>query len=227
MEIDKGQKLFSETILIVDDDPFNLTILNNLLKSNYKIKVANNGENALKVAASDTSIDLILLDIIMPDITGYEVCQKLKEMPKLKDIPVIFTSALTETCEIVKGFDVGGVDYITKPFKPEEVNARVGVHLELKRTKNEIQSLLSKTLVGSVRLLVDVLTFSQPQLVQRSYRIRKYAKPILEKMKFDTQEAWNIELATMLSHIGCIAIPKEIMEKVNKQQKLTEAEAYQ
>lgn len=221
MDEQRDKKKNLETILIVDDDPLNLTILNNLLKEKYAVKVANNGTNALKVANSDLSIDLILLDIIMPDIMGYEVCEKLKENSKLKDVPIIFTSALSETHEIVKGFQVGGVDYITKPFHPEEVNARVEVHLELKRAKNEIQSLLSKTLVGSVRLLIDVLTFSQPHLVQQSYRVRKYAKAMVQKLNLDAQESWSIELSTMLSHIGCIAVPKEVMDKVNKNQKLT------
>ena len=213
-----------ETILIVDDDALNLTVLSNLLKGKYRIKVANNGETALRATASDPKVDLILLDIIMPDMSGYEVCQHLKNDSVLKEIPVIFTSGLSETHDIVKGFEVGGVDYVTKPYHPEEVYARVEVHLELKRAKDEIKSLLSKTLVGSIRLLIDMLTITQPTLMQQSYRIRNYAKGILKKMNIDSQEAWSIELATMLSHIGCVTISKEIMEKVAANQKLSAGE---
>lgn len=210
MEETEGLVL-KETILIVDDDPLNLTILSNLLKMKYKIKIANNGTTALRVAESDPAIDLILLDIVMPDLDGFEVCSRLKEHPKLKEVPVLFTSGLTDTHDIVKGFHVGAVDYITKPFQPEEVYARVKVHLALKVAKDEIQSLLSKTLVGSIKLLMDSLTMTQPQLVHQSQRIRKYAKQIISKLEINTQDAWSIELATMLSHIGCISIPNSIL----------------
>ena len=203
-----------ETILIVDDSPENLTILSNLLKSKYKVKAASNGENAIKIVGSDSPPDLILLDIIMPGMNGYEVCKYLKKNPKTAEIPVLFTSSLSETADILKGFQAGAVDYITKPFQPEEVFARVNVHLELKRTKSEIQSFLSKTLIGSVRLLIEILTITQPQLVQQSNRIRSYAKSIISKLSLDANDAWSIELATMLSHIGCISIPSEVLRKV-------------
>lgn len=214
----------TETILIVDDDPLNLTILSNLLKDKYKIKVANNGETALRVAEADPDLDLILLDILMPGINGYVVCKRLKAHPQLKDIPVLFTSALSDPRDIIKGFEVGGVDYITKPFRPEEVNARVEVHIELRRAKTEIQSLLSKTLVGSVRLLLDVLTMTKPKLVQQSYRIRKYAKDIIKTLDIGAQDAWSIELAIMLSHIGCISFSDDLLSKVLDGKALTNEE---
>lgn len=122
-------------ILIVDDTPANLQVLSELLRqNNYKVRPVPSGKLALK-AASASPPDLILLDITMPEMNGYEVCQHLKQDPQLKDIPVIFISALNETIDKVKAFQAGGVDYIIKPFQFEEVQARVGTHLSLSRTQ--------------------------------------------------------------------------------------------
>jgi len=119
-------------ILVVDDNQENLRVVSNYLKeSGFKIALAMNGEEALKILSSD-KIDLILLDVMMPGMDGFEVCGKLKQDQKLKDIPIIFLTAKTETEDIVKGFQAGGVDYITKPFRKEELHARVNCHVELK-----------------------------------------------------------------------------------------------
>jgi signal transduction histidine kinase len=126
-------------ILIVDDVPDNLKVLSGILKDNgYKIRPVLNGQLALEVAENEKP-DLILLDIMMPEMDGYEVCRRLKENPKLKDIPVIFISALNETRDIVIAFKSGGVDYITKPFQADEVLARVNTHLQLRRQSTELQ----------------------------------------------------------------------------------------
>ncbi|MDO8803120.1 MAG: response regulator, partial [Elusimicrobiota bacterium] len=103
-----------------------------------KVRAAFSGEMALQAARNDPP-DLILLDINMPEMNGYEVCRQLKADERLKDIPVIFLSALTETMDKVKAFGLGGVDYITKPFQFEEVEARVETHLELRRQKSQLQ----------------------------------------------------------------------------------------
>lgn len=218
-----------ETILVVDDAPFNITLLSNILKPRFHVIAAPNGETALKILDSPNLPDLILLDIIMPGMDGYEVCKALKANPKTAEIPILFTSSLSETPDIVKGFHVGGVDYITKPFQPEEVFARVEVHLALKRAKAEIQSVLSKTLVGSIRLMIETLTITQPQLVKQSNRIRRYAKDILKRLALDPQDSWSIELATMLSHIGCISMPDTVMKKMlmGKRLEPDELERYQ
>ncbi|MCB4791890.1 MAG: response regulator [Elusimicrobia bacterium] len=122
-------------ILIVDDTPANLELLFAMLdERRYKIRAAVSGKIALEAAHNDAP-DLILLDINMPEMNGYEVCRCLKEDEKLKDIPVIFLSALSEQEDKVKAFAAGGVDYITKPFHSEEVRARVETHLTLKATR--------------------------------------------------------------------------------------------
>jgi len=120
------------TILVVYDTPDNLTLMSNLLKDNYKVKVASNGERALEIAASGLPPDLILLDIMMPGIDGYEVCRRLKRDHKTMNIPVIFLTAKTGVNNETKGLELGAIDYITKPISPPIVMARVKNHLALK-----------------------------------------------------------------------------------------------
>jgi DNA-binding NtrC family response regulator len=120
------------TILIVDDTPENLTLMNNLLKDDYKVKVANCGEKALKIVASDSPPDLILLDIMMPGMDGYEVCRRLKYDLSTSNIPVIFLTARSEMEDEKKGLELGAVDYIIKPISPHTVLARIKNHLVLK-----------------------------------------------------------------------------------------------
>ena len=120
------------TILVVDDTPDNLSLMSNLLKDHYEVKIANNGEKALKIAASDSPPDLILLDIMMPGMDGYEVCGLLKRNPATANIPVIFLTAKAEATDEKKGLELGAVDYITKPISPPVVLARVKNHLVLR-----------------------------------------------------------------------------------------------
>lgn len=121
----------TDTILIVDDEPNNLKVLYNLLtEHDYEVRAARDGQTAITAAQDDTP-DLILLDIKMPQMDGYEVCRRLKADPNTAAVPVIFISALNQVTDIVEAFQVGGVDYITKPFQFEEVLARVHTHLTL------------------------------------------------------------------------------------------------
>src|SRR5476651_651236 len=121
------------SILVVDDTPANLQVLAGMLKARgYKVRPVPSGALALQAARRDPP-DLILLDINMPEMNGYEVCEQLKADDQLKGIPVIFISALTEQLDKVKAFALGGVDYLTKPFQMEELHARVETHLKLRR----------------------------------------------------------------------------------------------
>ena len=128
------------TVLVVDDTPDNLSLMSGLLKDLYKVKVANNGEKALQIAASDTPPDLILLDIMMPGMDGYEVCTRLKADEKTRDIPVIFLTAKVEVEDETRGLGLGAVDYITKPVSPPIVLSRVRNHLELKTARDLLQA---------------------------------------------------------------------------------------
>jgi sigma-B regulation protein RsbU (phosphoserine phosphatase) len=128
-----------QKILIVDDERLNINVLNDLLKTDYKIMAAINGKQALKAAESKSPPDLILLDIMMPEMDGYEVCSILKANEQTKDIPVIFVTAMGQTTDETKGLEVGAVDYLTKPVSPPIVQARVKTHLQRKRQRDELK----------------------------------------------------------------------------------------
>lgn len=137
------------SVLIVDDMPANIQLLAEALKSDYRIRVANQGTKALEIARSDTPPDLILLDIMMPGMDGYEVCQKLKENEATSAIPVIFVTAKSGVEDEAHGLNLGAVDYITKPFHLPVVRARVKTHVNLKLKTNLLEELA----------LIDGLTF--------------------------------------------------------------------
>ncbi len=123
----------NEKILIVDDNRQNIEILMDLFRQDYRVTAAINGERALKIARSESPPDIILLDIIMPDMDGYDVCKILKDDQKTKDIPILFVTAVSEVMDETKGFSLGAVDYITTPFHPPMIKARVDLHLNLMR----------------------------------------------------------------------------------------------
>ena len=132
---------FSEkqTILVVDDAPGNLQLLHGLLKDEYKVQIANHGKAALRIASTLPFPDIILLDVMMPDLDGYEVCKRLKADPATADIPVIFLTARDQVEDEEKGFAVGCVDYITRPVSPPILRARVRTHLALKGARDYLK----------------------------------------------------------------------------------------
>ena len=130
-----------ETILIVDDTPTNIQILAQALMKNYEIKVAVSGAAALGITLGKDKPDLILLDVMMPEMDGYEVCRRIKQDPESWDIPIIFVTAKGEFADQKLGFDLGAVDYITKPFEIPLVLARINVHLRLKRKSERLERL--------------------------------------------------------------------------------------
>ncbi|NIN33602.1 MAG: response regulator, partial [Gammaproteobacteria bacterium] len=135
-------------ILIVDDNPQNLKVLGNILREDgYVPVVAQNGPQALEFVQREKP-DLILLDIMMPEMDGYEVCKKLKKDKDAKDIPVIFLTAKTETKDLLLAFEVGGVDYVTKPFNSVELLLRVKTHIDLKKAEAELLKSVKLETVG-------------------------------------------------------------------------------
>ncbi len=130
-------KEFRKTILVVDDTTENIDVLVGVLQGRYKIKAAKSGEQAIKLAIKDAP-DLILLDVMMPGMDGYETCQILKSESGTKDVPIIFLTAKTEMEDIVRGFDLGAVDYVTKPFNPTELKARINTHLTIQQQKIQL-----------------------------------------------------------------------------------------
>lgn len=147
-------------ILIVDDNTNNIQVLGNILRENeYEIAIALSGQEALEWVDSE-DFDLVLLDIMMPEMDGYEVCQRIKKIDKHKDIPIIFLTAKTDTDSIVNGLEYGAVDYITKPFNSSELLARVKTHLDLKNARDSLafaNSQLEKEKEKSDKLLTNIL----------------------------------------------------------------------
>jgi PleD family two-component response regulator len=118
-------------VLVVDDVKENISALNRMLRPYYTIMAAETGEKALSLSQSDNPPDIILLDVMMPEMDGFEICTRLKADPRTEDIPIIFLSGLHETENKVKGLELGAVDYVSKPFEPEEVIARLATHLTI------------------------------------------------------------------------------------------------
>jgi len=133
-----------QTILIIDDEVTNINILNEVLKTDYKVVFAKDGEKGMKIARSETPPDLILLDIIMPGLDGYGVCEILKKDKRLKKVPIIFITVKASEEHETRGFELGAVDYITKPFNPVVVRARVKAHLELKKHRDFLEWMLKE-----------------------------------------------------------------------------------
>ena len=153
------QNLEQPRILIVDDATENIDILGDAL-SDYKRMVALNGKKALELATGDNPPDLILLDIVMPGMDGYEVCKRLKENENTREIPVIFLTAKTESESIIKGFTLGAADYVTKPFNLGELMARVTTQLALKKSKDDITRYL-KEIESKNTLITDSILYAE------------------------------------------------------------------
>ena len=156
-----------KTILVVDDTPLNISVITGALKDTYKTKVATNGPKALAIAAADEKPDLILLDVMMPDMDGYEVCRRLKADLTTRDIPVIFLTAQTQAEDETRGFEVGAVDYVHKPFSPAVMKARVHTHLVLREIREKLaQQLLAiqKELETARLIQQSILPETVPQI---------------------------------------------------------------
>lgn len=142
-------------ILVVDDVVDNIQVISEILRKDYKVGAATSGEKALKICAAEPQPDLVLLDVMMPEMNGFEVCKRLKADPQTQHITVIFLTALDQTMDIVRGFELGAVDYITKPVNPPVVKARVKTHVALIQSAKEMRNQID-TLQDSFRLKNDV-----------------------------------------------------------------------
>lgn len=156
-----------KTILLVDDAPSNIQVANAILKNAYKVRVATSGAKALELAYASPAPDLILLDIVMPEMDGYEVCSRLKKDVRTRDIPVIFLTGQTEIEDETKGFEVGAVDYIHKPFSPAIVMARVQTHLLLRGIREQLAHQLhtiQKELETARQIQLSILPAEIPKI---------------------------------------------------------------
>lgn len=228
----------SAKIMIVDDVPQNVKLLSNMLEGHgYQVYAFTNGELALKAAAINPP-DLILLDIRMPKIDGYQVCERLKADVKLAKIPVIFLSALSDTDNKIKAFKAGGVDYVTKPFQFEEVNARVQTHLKicelqaelelhnlhLKDLVNEKVKEISESQMSIIFALTKLAEYRDQDTGNHIERVQEFCRLLATRLKEDSPYAkdiddkfiTNIYQASPLHDIGKVATPDYILLKPGK-----------
>lgn len=226
------------TLMVVDDIPENLNLLQDMLQGKgYRVLAFPNGRMALNAAAKSPP-DLILLDINMPEMNGFEVCRRLKDDDALKEIPVLFISALTEVTDKIKAFSTGGVDYVTKPFQFEEVNARVDTHLRLRKMKLELerQNLHLEELVSEkIREISDsqlatllavskLAEYRDDETGRHIERTRTFCRIITEQLRLNPHyeksisDAYveNIFHAAPLHDIGKVGIADSILLKPGK-----------
>ncbi|MHC5156872.1 MAG: response regulator [Planctomycetota bacterium] len=165
---------------------------------------------------------IILLDIMMPEMDGYQVCQSLKSDEQLSRIPVIFISTLAQVKEKVKSFEAGGQDYITKPFEVREVRERIRTHLDLAWTRRELEETLDQTLTGSIKLITDFMGLVNPTAFSRSIRIKQKMTAVVEQLGLEPKR-W-FELAAVLSQFAPAALPQALQEKCSLGDKLSTGE---
>lgn len=236
---DNNGMLEKATILAVDDTPDNLLLISGLLKDEYHVRVANGGERAIKIALSDNPPDLILLDIMMPDIDGYEVCRLLKENEKTSHIPIIFLTAKTEVEDETHGFEIGAVDYITKPISPPIVLARVKTHLALKRMQDFLRDQNAylesevKKRTEEVVAIQDVTIHAMASMAETRdnetgnhiRRTQHYVKLLAEKLRYhphfvkfldDDKTIEMLFKSAPLHDIGKVGIPDAILLKPDR-----------
>lgn len=226
------------TVLVVDDTPDNLALMSGLLKDRYRVKVANGGEKALRIARSGQAPDLILLDVMMPGMDGYQVCSALKSAPETRDIPVIFLTAKSQVEDEQRGLECGATDYITKPISPPIVLARVKTHLALKASADFLRdkaAFLETEILKRTREIVaiqDVTVLALASLAETRdsdtgnhiRRTQHYVKVLAEQLRSHPRFTsfctdYNIMLlfkSAPLHDIGKVGIPDRILLKPGK-----------
>ncbi|TGL14446.1 HD domain-containing phosphohydrolase [Leptospira levettii] len=202
-------------VLIIDDEPTNLQILNEILKNDYILFFAKDAEKGWELANRE-SPDLILLDVMMPEVTGYELIQRLKENPSTKYIPVIFVTALTDVGDEEKGFKLGAVDYITKPVSPSIVKARVKTHLSLVDSEE-----VKITRLQIIQRLGMASEYKDNETGMHVIRMSHYSKTLALAIGYSEEGAEEILNAAPMHDVGKIGIPDSIIQKPGK---LTEEE---
>lgn len=223
IEVITVEKVDKQVILVVDDVPANIDVLSEILRPTYQVKVVTNGAMALKIAMSKQPPDLILLDIMMPEMDGYEVCRQLKNNPKTRGIPVIFVSAMDEVNDETKGFELGAVDYITKPVSPSIVKARVKTHLALldqnrvlEKKVKERTAEIHDTRLQIIHCLGAASEYRDEETGTHISRMSQYSKIIALAAGLGVEEAELLLQAAPMHDVGKIGIPDRILLKPGK-----------
>lgn len=213
----------NQTILVVDDSPENIDILVSLLEDDYTVKAATSGEEALKVSFSSPHPDLVLLDIVMEGMDGYEVISRLKADPRTINIPVIFLTSKTSDQDETKGLDLGAVDYILKPFSPSLVKRRVRTqlalydrHRELEREVSERTAQLAHTQLSIIRRLGRAAEFKDNETGLHVIRMSHYSMILAKEVGMTDSEQDRMLNAAPMHDVGKIGISDQIMCKPSK-----------
>jgi len=197
-------------ILIVDDEPLNLKVLKQVLQDNYRLSFAKNGMDALELVKKEKP-GLILLDVMMPGMTGFEVCRQLKSDPETNTIPVIFVTALAEEADESEGFAVGGVDYINKPISPALVRARVKTHLSLVHIDE-----LKRTHLELIQRLGRAAEFKDNETGMHVMRMSHVSGRLALQLGMDAHFSEQLIHAAPMHDIGKIGIPDHVLLKPGK-----------
>ncbi len=221
-------------ILIVDDEPLNIDILSNVLQNDYIVLAATNGSNGLQ-AAYNAKPDIIILDVCMPNMDGYEVCRQLKENPATREIPIIFCTTQESDDDEAIGLQMGAVDYIHKPFKPNLLAIRIKNHLELHLYKKSLESMVQErtnhlqllndevdqTFKETLFTLAEAAEIRSRETGQHIRRVAHYSYLLAKHYGLPESECETIKLASTMHDIGKLFIPDDILHKNGK---LTEEE---
>ena len=199
-----------QVLLLVDDEPANLHVLKHILQEHYRLLFARDGQRALELAAAERP-QLILLDVMMPGMTGHEVCAQLKSDPHTSDIPVIFVTALSNVDDEIRGFELGAVDYITKPVSAPIVKARVRTHLSLVRAE-----VLRETRLNIVQALGMAAEYKDNETGLHVIRMSHFSRIIALEAGFNAEEADELLHAAPMHDVGKIGIPDAILQKPGK-----------
>ncbi|MFP4390904.1 MAG: two-component system response regulator, partial [Desulfococcaceae bacterium] len=216
-----------EKVLIVDDERNNVNVLVEILKPHYRTAVAIHGAEALKRARSNRPPDIILLDIMMPEMDGYAVCEALKADRATADIPVIFISAMADEADESKGLELGAVDFITKPIKPAIVKTRIKTRLELRRVQKKLAAQnemleqkvqdrtreLRQSRLEIVNRLVHAAEYRDTETASHITRMSRYSAALARAWGLDEGECEIVLVASKMHDIGKIGIPDQILLK--------------
>ncbi|WP_334550589.1 HD domain-containing phosphohydrolase [Vibrio scophthalmi] len=194
-------------LLVVDDEPANLKVMKQVLHSDYRLSFARSAKDALSLLEQE-KFDLILLDVMMPEMTGFELCRQLKATPDKAMIPIIFVTALSDSIDEETGFNLGGVDYIVKPIVPAIVRARVKTQLSMVKI-----DVLKATQIDLIQRLGRAAEYRDNETGMHVLRMSHYVKTLALAIGFDEEAADELRMAASMHDIGKIAIPDRILLK--------------
>ncbi|GMM91008.1 HD-GYP domain-containing protein [Vibrio fortis] len=211
------------TVLVIDDTPSNLDVLTGILKDTYQVKVAINGHIGIKIAKTVPQPDLILLDIMMPDIDGFEVCRQLKLQPNTAHIPIIFVTAKIDPEDEVKGLSLGAVDYLTKPITPQIALQRVKTHIALYDQQRALFSQVKEKTreinlgkLETLNILGRAAEFKDNETGMHVMRMSHYCEVLAKALGMTDEDAETLRDAAPMHDIGKIGIPDSVLLKPGK-----------